>query len=117
MTGKILSFFLGGIRMKRPIDMSVIMKNIDIAAKFMKNKEASLVHQQTEANSELVKQNRINSEKVLKTNPALMQGVDVNRKKDKTEEESKKAEEKDKKEKNKRKPKDLNKGRWLDIEG
>lgn len=102
--------------MKRPIDMSVIMKNIDEVARIMKNKEAVLAHQQGEANNELVKQNKINSEKVLKTNPAMMQRVDVNRKRAKEEEERlKKVGEENKK--NKRKSKDLNKGRWLDIEG
>jgi hypothetical protein len=103
--------------MKRPIDMSVIMKNIDIAAKFMKNKEASLVHQQVEANNELVRQNRINSEKVTKTNPAHMEQIDVNRKKEKIRDEAKKKNEKDDDDKKKSKPRDLNKGRWLDIEG
>lgn len=104
--------------MIRGIDMSVVMKNIDEAAKVMKNKEASLLMQQAHANVELIEESKIKQESVTKTNETHMDRIDVNRRERYIVDEKKKKEkeEEQKKKKERKKSKDLNKGRWLDIE-
>lgn len=104
--------------MNRAIDMSVIMKNIDEVSRIMKNKEMSLSLQQLEANNSLMQESKMNSEKVVPTQGSLMQGIDSNKKNEIHNKTNKKENKKENKNiKKKHNGKDLNKGRWLDING
>ena len=63
--------------MIRPIDMGIILKNIDEVARINKNKEANLVNQQANALHKLEDQHRLEKSKVVNAKESIFNSVDA----------------------------------------
>lgn len=102
----------------RPIDISILIKSVDIAAKFNKNQETALTIQQVHAQEDMQEQTKINSEIVVKSTPVIMNEVNADVRKKELELRLK-HEKREKEERLLRKKarRDPNKGRWIDIDG
>lgn len=103
--------------MIRPIDMGVILKNIDEVARINKNKEVNLLNQQANALSKLEQQHKLEKSKVVNSKESVFNPIDINKNsKDVGESIIKKKKKKNNEKKGHKGGKDPNRGRWLDID-
>lgn len=103
--------------MIRPIDMGIILKNIDEVARINKNKEVNILNQQANALSKLEQQHKLEKSKVVKSKESVFNPVDINKNsRDVGESKLEKRNRKLEKKKNHKGGKDPNRGRWLDID-
>ncbi len=102
--------------MIRPIDMGIVLKNIDEVARINKNKEANLVNQQANALHKLEAQHKLEKSKVANAKESIFNNIDVNKNSKDVGESIIKKRKKDFENKKDHKGKDPNRGRWLDID-
>ena len=102
--------------MIRPIDMGIILKNIDEVARINKNKEANLVNQQTNALHKLEAQHKLEKSKVVNAKESIFNNIDVNKNSKDIGDSKLKKRKKELEDKKGHKGKDPNRGRWLDID-
>lgn len=103
----------------RPIDISILIKSVDIAAKFNKNQETALTIQQLHAQQDMQEQTKVNSETVVKAAPVIMNEIAPDKRKKELELRMKnEMRDKEKKLLRKRSRRiDPNRGRWIDFDG
>ena len=102
--------------MIRPIDIGIVLKNIDEVARINKNKEANLVNQQANALQKLENQHKLEKSKVVNAKESIFNNIDVNKNSKDIGESKIKKRKKDNGDKKGHKGKDPNRGRWLDID-
>lgn len=102
--------------MIRPIDMGIVLNNIDEVARINKNKEANILNQQTNALQKLESQHKLEKSKVVHTSESIFNPVDINKNSKAIGESRIKQRKKELETKKGHRGKDPNIGRWLDID-
>lgn len=102
--------------MIRPIDMGIVLKNIDEVARINKNKEVNILNQQANALQKLEHQHKLEKSKVVNAKEAVFNPIDINKNSKEVGESRIKKRKKELEKKRGQRGKDPNRGRWLDID-